>query len=110
MSVRQGIVEGVRPVGRAPSGVLLGAGMVAALPALAVLYLVIRASEADSGTWNLILRDRTAWLALRSLGLTAAVTAGAILLGVPLAWLVTRTDLPLRRVWTVVLALPLVIP
>ena len=32
------------------------------------------------------------------------------LVGVPLAWLVTRTDLPGRAVWTVAFALPLVIP
>ncbi len=28
----------------------------------------------------------------------------------PLAWLTARTDLPGRRMWTVVTALPLVIP
>jgi iron(III) transport system permease protein len=38
------------------------------------------------------------------------VTAAAVAVGVPLAWLVTRTDLPGRRVWAVAAALPLVVP
>jgi iron(III) transport system permease protein len=42
--------------------------------------------------------------------LVGAVTALAAAVGVPLAWLVTRTDLPGRRFWAVAAALPLVIP
>ncbi len=42
--------------------------------------------------------------------LVAAVTAAATAIGVPLAWLVARTDLPGRRIWGVLFALPLVIP
>ncbi len=42
--------------------------------------------------------------------LVAAVVAAAIALGVPLAWLVVRTDLPGRRIWAAAAALPLVIP
>ncbi|WP_394295530.1 ABC transporter permease [Natrialba chahannaoensis] len=38
------------------------------------------------------------------------VTLFSILLGVPLAVLTTRTDLPYPRFWTIVAALPLVIP
>jgi iron(III) transport system permease protein len=38
------------------------------------------------------------------------VTAAAIALAVPLAWLTVRTDLPGRRLWTVAAVLPLVIP
>ena len=38
------------------------------------------------------------------------MTAIAVAIGLPSAWLVTRTDLPGRRVWAVVLALPLVVP
>jgi iron(III) transport system permease protein len=77
---------------------------------LPVAYLVLRAAEASSQSWDLILRSRTVWLALRSTGLAVAVTAAAVSIGVPLAWLTTRTDLPLRRLWAVLVALPLVIP
>ena len=42
--------------------------------------------------------------------LVAGVTAASVTIGVSLAWLVTRTDLPGRRLWAVAAALPLVIP
>ena len=58
----------------------------------------------------MLLRDRTLWLVLRSLGLAAAVTAAALVVGVGLAWTTTRTDLPGRRAWGVLAALPLAVP
>lgn len=75
---------------------------------LAYLAIVVGGDAADA--WETVWRARTGELVLRSLGLTAAVTAAAIALAVPLAWLTVRTDLPGRRVWTVAAALPLVIP
>ena len=77
---------------------------------LPIAYLVLRAAEATPASWDLIMRDRTLWLAVRSIGLAAAVTAAAIAIAVPLAWLTVRSDVPMRRFWSVVLALPLVIP
>ena len=47
---------------------------------------------------------------MNSLLLMGGVTAGSILLGVPLAYLTVRTDLPFRRFWSVTAALPLVVP
>ena len=44
------------------------------------------------------------------LALVLAVTAASVVIGVGLAWLVTRTDLPGRRAFAVAVALPLVIP
>jgi iron(III) transport system permease protein len=55
-------------------------------------------------------RWRTVELIARTAGLVAAVTAAATVLGVALAWLVVRTDLPGARAWGVSAALPLVIP
>jgi iron(III) transport system permease protein len=110
------VEAGLRPVTarararRAPFGLLVAAGVVSVVVLLPVAYLVLRASEGDSSAWQLVLRSRTAWLAARSLGLAAAVTGAASVLGIALAWLTTRTDLPFRRAWAVVLALPLVIP
>ena len=52
----------------------------------------------------------TGEIILNSLLLTGSVTACSILIGVPLAVLTVQTDLPFRRFWTVVAALPLVIP
>ena len=42
--------------------------------------------------------------------LVVGVVASAVVVAVPTAWLVTRTDLPGRRFWAVAAALPLVIP
>ena len=43
-------------------------------------------------------------------GLATAVTAASIAIALPLAWLTVRTDLPGRRLWATLCALPLVIP
>ncbi|MGH2699444.1 MAG: ABC transporter permease [Actinomycetota bacterium] len=83
---------------------------VCVLMLLPIFYLLLRAGEAEASSWDLILRNRTVWLALRSIGLAVAVTVATLVIGVPLAWLTTRTDLPGRRLWAVAVALPLVIP
>ena len=54
--------------------------------------------------------DRTRELLWQTGLLAASVTAAAVLIAVPLAWLTVRTDLPLRRFWVVATALPLAIP
>jgi len=63
-----------------------------------------------SGVWNTVADARTVGLLVRTSLLALAVTASAVVIAVPLAWLTTRTDLPGRRAWTVLTALPLVIP
>ncbi|MFC7617214.1 ABC transporter permease [Actinokineospora soli] len=55
-------------------------------------------------------RGRTLDLALRSLALAGAVTAACVVIGVLAAWLVVRSDLPGRRVFGVLLVLPLAVP
>ena len=42
--------------------------------------------------------------------LALVVTGASLLVSLPLAWLTVRTDLPGRRVWTVLTTLPLVFP
>jgi iron(III) transport system permease protein len=91
---------------------LAAAGLgVAAVAALPLVYLVIRASEDGlpdlTGT---LLEGRTATLLLHTAGLAVAVTAGAVLVAVPLAWLTARSDLPARRSFSVLTALPLAVP
>jgi iron(III) transport system permease protein len=95
---------------RAPGWLLAAGVLMAALALLPALYLGVRASEADAGAWALLLRDRTWGLLWRTLGLAAAVTGCAAALSLPLAWLTTRTDLPGRRVWAVLLCVPLALP
>jgi iron(III) transport system permease protein len=94
---------------RMPWLVVALALFVTCLVLLPPVYLVLRATESDS-VWESLSRDSTVDALIRTVQLTAAVTATCVALGVPLAWLTGRTDLPLRHVWTVVLALPLAVP
>jgi iron(III) transport system permease protein len=91
---------------------LLGgaAGAVVAVVALPLVYLAIRAGTGGADAWSVLGRSRLLELVGQTALLVAAVTGAAVVVGVPLAWLVTRTDLPARRFWAVAAALPLVIP
>ncbi|MGY6500542.1 MAG: ABC transporter permease [Acidimicrobiales bacterium] len=85
---------------------LVGAG--AALP---LTYLVIRVWEVGwSDAWAIATSDRALDLLVATTVLAASVTVAAVVIAVPLAWLTVRTDLPGRRFWAVVTALPLAIP
>jgi iron(III) transport system permease protein len=95
---------------RVPAGLGVAVLVVCGLVGSPVVYLLIRAAGASTQSWDLILRSRTLWLALRTIGLAAAVTATAGAIGVAFAWLAVRSDLPFRRAWTVLYALPLVVP
>tara|TARA_B100000315_G_scaffold233772_1_gene247157 strand:+ start:573 stop:2078 length:1506 start_codon:yes stop_codon:yes gene_type:complete len=77
---------------------------------LPVVYLVLRTLGAGMEAWDLLFRVRILQILGRTVLLVVAVSLGSIALAVPLAWLTVRTDLPLRKVWAVLTALPLVIP
>ena len=77
---------------------------------LPVVYLVVRTVGAGEEVPELLLRQRTLWVTVRTVVLAGVVTAASTLVALPLAWLTVRTDLPLRRVWSVLTVLPLVIP
>jgi len=90
---------------------LLAVGLaIAGLALLPLGYLVIRAIGADVAALDLVIRPRTLHVAASTLALALLVGAGTVGLGVPLAWLTTRTDLPGRRLWTVLVVVPLAIP
>jgi iron(III) transport system permease protein len=95
---------------RAPLLLLLPAVLIAAAAALPLAYLVVRAASADRDAWSVLSLDTTGRLIVDTSVLVAAVVAAALLIGVPLAWLLTRTDVPARPVLAVAAALPLVIP
>ncbi len=84
--------------------------LVALAVLLPLLYLAVRAFTAEPQVWSWLLRLQTLELVGRSLGLAFSVSLAAILLAVPLAWLVTRSDLPAKRLWSALIPLPLVIP
>ncbi|MGH2582751.1 MAG: ABC transporter permease [Anaerolineales bacterium] len=82
----------------------------AAAVLLPIVYLFVRAFSGEGDAWaqvvrpsNLEILERTAWLGFW-------VTAFSLAIALPLAWLTVRTDLPLRRFWSFVTPIPLVIP
>jgi iron(III) transport system permease protein len=96
---------------RRPGLLLAGLGvLVVALACLPLAYLLLRALGGGAQAWEVLGRPRTLELVLRTLALVAATSAAAVAIGVPAAWLVARSDLPGRRAWAVLLALPLVLP
>jgi iron(III) transport system permease protein len=109
MSARTATAASLR--GRRPSAVLGALAAVTVGAALLPLaYLVIRALGADAEAREAVRPGPTLRLVLDTVLLLAGVVAVATVVGTVLAWLVVRTDLPLRRLWGVALTLPLVIP
>ena len=82
-------------------------GLAMLLPAS---YLVVRIFQEGTSAWEEARTTAARDALVRTALLSASVTAATIALSVPLAWLTVRTDLPLRRMWTVLLGLPLAIP
>jgi iron(III) transport system permease protein len=109
--VTDGVAAGAagRAPRRYPVGLTLAATLVVALASLPLAYLVVRAAGGGDA-WAVLVRGTTGELLLNTLALVAAVTAASATIGVGIAWLVVRTDLPCRRVLGVLAALPLVIP
>ena len=59
---------------------------------------------------DILLRGRIAEIIFRSLELVAIVSAASAALALALGWLIEQTDLPGRRMWSLLTVLPLVIP
>jgi iron(III) transport system permease protein len=104
-----------RPVparrGRRPVALIAAAAGVAVVLALPLVFLLIETSGAGLHTVaSLIFRPLTGTLLWNTVQLTIAVTALCAVIGTGAAWLVERTSLPGRRVWAVLLVVPLAIP
>ncbi|MFC4436110.1 MULTISPECIES: ABC transporter permease [Natrialbaceae] len=92
-------------------GLTIISGLIALLVASPLLWIVLRALQVNpTRAGELVFSARTAGILLTSLGLMVSVTVLSVAIGLPLAILTTRTNLPFRRFWTIVAALPLVIP
>ncbi|MEZ4591088.1 MAG: iron ABC transporter permease [Chloroflexota bacterium] len=86
------------------------ASLVAALILIVPAYLLLRVGTGWAEAWETLSQPRTLEILGNTVGLAVAVTAASILIAVPLAWLTTCTDLPGKRFWAVIVALPLVVP
>lgn len=90
---------------------LVGGVLAAFVAGTPLVYLVLRSLERGPGfALEVATQPRTGELALRSIGLTAAVSSACLVLGIVTAWLAVRSDLPGRRWWGVLFALPLAVP
>lgn len=86
------------------------AALVAGAMLLPLIYLVIRTANAGGDSWDLLARFETVRVLGRTALLAVAVTGASLALALPLAWLTVRTDLPGRRLWSVLTVLPLIVP
>lgn len=95
---------------RAPWPLAVAGLAIAFLALLPLIYLVIRAPGAEADALTFLLRPRTVGVVGATLVLGGLVAVGTVALGVPVAWITTRTDIPGRRTWAVLTAIPLAIP
>ncbi len=94
-----------------PWYLLIAPAAVAVVMLVPLVYLVVRATEADAATLAaLVLRRRNLELLGNTLLLTGGVVAATTLIALPLAWLVVRTDIPAVRLVTFLGVLPLSVP
>jgi iron(III) transport system permease protein len=93
------------------SWTFLVAALLAVLLLVPFVWLVQEARVAGiDRVQTVVFSTDTLGIVINSLLLMSTVTVCSILIGVPLAILTVQTDLPFPRFWTVVAALPLVVP
>jgi len=95
-----------------PPLLLIAAAVVSvAVAAIPLLYLLVRTSSAG---WNAVVealfRDRTLETTITSVALVTLVIVGCLVIAVPTAWLLARTNIPGRAFFLVIAALPLAVP
>lgn len=96
---------------RPPLALVLPALLVGAGTCLPALYLLVRAFDADLGDLSeIVLRSRNLQLLVNTLQLVGVVLLLDTLVALPLAWLVTRTNIAGRGVVSFLMALPLAVP
>src|SRR6476659_2590647 len=97
--------------GRTPAALLVVSAAVALLVLAPVGFLF---DQTFSTGWDevrrLLFRPFVGRLLVNTTTLVAVGTIACMILGVAVAWFVERTDLPGRRVWAVLAALPITVP
>jgi iron(III) transport system permease protein len=89
----------------------LGVGIAAACALIPVGYVVVSSVQTGAPRLlELLLRPRVAELTVNTVLLVVLGVTATLVVGIGGAWLVERTELPLRRVFAIALAAPLAIP
>ena len=99
-----------RVTGGASPTLLVVCGIVGLLFAAPLLYLVRENLGGDEDLASLYTSARTLEPLRNTVLLAVATAASAAVVGTALAWLTTRSDVPLRRFWAITTPLPLVFP
>jgi iron(III) transport system permease protein len=96
---------------RPPRVLVIASGLIAAALLVPLVFLVLQAGQAGwHDVFRLVFRRLTRVLLLNTVQLAALVSAGSAVLGTAAAFLVERTSLPGRRMWAVLVVLPVAIP
>ena len=93
-----------------PVFIWLPAAAIGLLMLLPPVYLLVRTLGSGTAGLELLFSMRTLGILFRTVLLVGIVTTSCAVLGVSLAWLTLRTDLPFRRVFGTLTALPLAMP
>lgn len=102
---------GGRWTGTASGALVACCGVIGLLFAVPLLYLVWRnLTVPPSDLVEVYLSRATLRPLANTLALAGATALAASVIGTALAWLTTRTDLPIRGLWAVLAPLPLVFP
>ncbi len=95
-----------------PSAALVAAALLGVtLVLLPILYTVVEAASVDfRDAVDLLVRPLVGTLLFNTVSLVIAASLASAVIGTAAAWVVERTDLPGRNVWSAFLAAPLAIP
>ena len=95
----------------APSLLLLAGLLTAALSLIPIVFLGLEVHHiALANVKRLLLRSHVGDLLGNTLGLVLAASTLSAVVGIAAAWCVERTDIPGRRIWMMLLVLPLAVP
>ncbi|MFT7473375.1 MAG: iron(III) transport system permease protein [Verrucomicrobiales bacterium] len=95
---------------RAPLPLRALAAVASILLAGPAAYLIIRNFTSDADPIGLLFSEQTRGPLWRTVKLATLVSLSSGVIGVGLAWLTSRTDLPMRKTFRILLTLPLVYP
>lgn len=83
---------------------------IAGILCLPLGYVLVQATTTDPALWSRLWRTRLPELLVNTGSLAVTVSGVTLILGLSLAWLITRFEFPGRTVWEWALVLPLAMP
>ncbi len=96
---------------RYPRALVAGSVLVAGVLVLPLVFLLLQAHQVGWSQLSMLLfRQLTGMLLWNTVRLCVVVTLASAAIGTAAAWFVEMTDLPGRRVWAVLVVIPVAIP